>query len=336
MTDNDIRYSYENAPTIRAFATSNAFIRGLMGPFGSGKSSGCVMQIIYHAMRQEPSKDGIRYTRWAVVRNTYPQLEDTSIKTFQDWLPPIHFGKYNKSKHIYTITGIKGLHIEVLFRALDLPKHVQNLLSLELTGAWINEAREIPWAILEALIGRVRRYPSKRDVGPTWSGILCDTNPPDDESWWYRMFEEDDDPRVKQLANTVERLTGQPFKEVFKQPSGLSPEAENIQFLANGYYETMAMNPDEDWVKVHVYGHYGFLKDGKPVYPSYRDSLHCRPTPYIKGLTIYRGWDYGLTPACAFCQITPSGQFRIFREENAERAGIDDFSTTILFQSTRP
>ena len=30
-------YDYATVPTINAFAQSNAFIRGLMGPFGGGK-----------------------------------------------------------------------------------------------------------------------------------------------------------------------------------------------------------------------------------------------------------------------------------------------------------
>lgn len=38
-------------------------------------------------------------------------------------------------------------------------------LSLELTGAWVNEAREIPWAVIKALQGRVGRFPAVTDGG---------------------------------------------------------------------------------------------------------------------------------------------------------------------------
>ncbi len=85
-----IRYSYRDAPTIAAFAESNARLRGLMGPFGSGKSSGCTAEIVVKSHAQEPGPDGIRRTRWAVIRNTYQQLKDTTIKTIFDWLPPNH------------------------------------------------------------------------------------------------------------------------------------------------------------------------------------------------------------------------------------------------------
>ena len=327
-----IEYSYVHAPTIKEFAQSQAFIRGLMGPFGSGKSSACVIEIIKQTQKQVPDLDGIKKSRWAVIRNTYPQLNDTTIKTFLDWIPESHFGKYNKAEHTYTITGIPGMHIEVLFRALDNPGHVKNLLSLELTGAWLNEAREIPWEIVKPLMGRVGRYPSAKSVGATWYGIICDTNPPDTDSWWYDLFETD---KYSKLAKDAEQKLGRDFCQVFKQPSGLSPDAENTNYLPKGYYETLAADPDLDWVKVHVHGEYGFIKTGKAVYPTYSDSLHCRDLNVIGGLPIIRGWDYGLTPACVFHQVTPSGQLRVIDELTSERAGIEAFSDYVIKYCSR-
>ena len=52
-------------------------------------------------------------------------------------------------------------HVEFLFRALDKPDDIKKLLSLEVTGGWLNEAREIPKAIMDILIGRLGRYPRK-------------------------------------------------------------------------------------------------------------------------------------------------------------------------------
>ena len=71
MPSAEIRYSYAEVPVIREFANSNAFIRGLIGPFRSGKSSGCCIEIIRRGMAQKPSTvDGVRRSRWMVVRNT--------------------------------------------------------------------------------------------------------------------------------------------------------------------------------------------------------------------------------------------------------------------------
>ena len=258
------RYSYASVPTIKRFSQSKAFIRGLMGPFGSGKSSGCVMELVKLAKRQ-PLVDGKRRARFACIRNTYGQLADTTIKTFLYWLPDRVFGTFNKGDHIYYLNKLDDLDVEMLFRALDRPEHVANLLSLELTAAWGNEAREVPWAVIKALKGRVDRYPPREAGGCVDPGIIMDTNPPDDDSWWYRLFEEqriedDDEPASVEL---------------FKQPSGRSAEAENLPNLSRIYYKNLMAGADPDFIRVYVDGLYGYVKDGKPVFAEYNDALHC-------------------------------------------------------------
>ena len=312
----DIVYSYKPVPTIKRFSESNKFIRGLMGPFGSGKSSGCIIEIIKRAAAQTPGPDGIRRTRWAVIRNTYPQLRDTTIKTFHNWLPPLWFGEWRSADHDYSITKLApDIHIEVLFRALDRPEHVANLLSLDLTGAWVNEAREVPKAVINALQGRVGRFPSIANGGPTWWGVIFDTNPPDDDSWWYQLFE------IDRPENA----------EIFKQPSGLSDAAENLANLPANYYANLGASFDEESAKVYVKGEYGFIKSGKPVYPEYNDNIHCsEKADYTKGLKVYRGWDFGLTPACVFSQITQDGRWITFDEMVSDSIGIDRFSDVVL------
>jgi len=237
----DIEYDYSPVPTIWRFSQSRKFIRGLMGPFGSGKSSGCVMELVQWASRQ-PAADGRRRSRFAVVRNTYRQLSDTSIKTWLDWLPDGQFGTYAKSDHNYflrlPLEDGTVAESEILFRALDRPEHVSNLLSLELTGAWVNEAREIPWAVIKALQGRVGRYPAVRDGGCVDPGLIMDTNPPEDDSWWYQLYEVDRPDNV----------------EIFKQPSGRSPEAENLPNLPRDYYANQMKGADEDYIRVYVDG----------------------------------------------------------------------------------
>ena len=55
---------------------------------------------------------------------------------------------------------------------------------MELTGVWINEAREIPKSIIDACTMRVGRYPSMREGGASWSGVIADTNAPEEDHWW--------------------------------------------------------------------------------------------------------------------------------------------------------
>lgn len=309
----DIRYSYSHVPTVKQFTQSRKFIRGLMGPFGSGKSSGCVIELVKWGARQA-EYNGKRRARFAVIRNTYRQLQDTTIRTFMDWVPDRVFGTYTKTDHSFLVDKLDaGLEIEILFRALDRPEHVANLLSLELTGAWVNEAREIPWAVIKALQGRVGRFPKVMEGGCIDPGVIMDTNPPDDDSWWYQLFEEDRPENV----------------QIFKQPSGRSEAAENLAYLPKGYYENLVMGSDPDFIRVYVDGLYGYVRDGKPIYPEYNDAIHCAELEPVAGVTVQRGWDFGLTPACVFTQILPDGRWLIFDELVADDLGIDTFADSV-------
>ena len=288
---------------------SDEFFRGIMGPFGSGKSTACIMEILKRAKTQRVGRDGKRRSRWACIRNTYPELKTTTIKSWHQWVPPF-IGRWVDSgpptHHI-----LEGdLDLEVLFIALDRPDDIKKLLSMELTGAWVNEAREVPKAVIDGLTGRVGRYPSVLMGGTEWSGIIADTNPPDNDHWWYKLAEED-------------RPEGWMF---FRQPSGLSAEAENREHLPDGYYERQVAGKDPDWVKVYVHGEYGFVRDGKPIYPEYKDALHCREFDLLPGSPIHIGIDFGLTPAATFGQRTPMGQWRWHSELVTEDMGAVRFA----------
>ena len=305
----EVTISYEPSVTCEAFMDDPSFVRGLMGPIGSGKSVTCCMELMKLAYQQEADSVGMKRSRWAVIRNTYRELEDTTIRTWFDWVPE-EIGTWkavDKEFHI----DIGDVHAEFMFRALDRPDDIKKLLSLELTGAWINEAREVPRQVLDMLQGRVGRYPSMRDgTGPTRNCIIMDTNPPDTDHWWYRLFEE-------------EMPDGW---MVFKQPSGLSKEAENIANLPNDYYTRLQSGHDQAWIDVYVHGKYGFVKDGKPVFPMYKDNVHClsKLPALLKG-DIYLGVDFGLTPAAVIAQKASDGQWIIFDELVTEDTDAQEF-----------
>jgi hypothetical protein len=87
----------------------------------------------------------------------------------------------------------------------------------------------------------------------------------------------------------------------------------------------------EDWCKVHVHGEYGFVQDGKPVFPMYADSVHCtEKAEYIEGLKVYRGHDFGLTPAISLSHLTAEGRWIIFDEMVSEDVGIDRFADRMI------
>ncbi len=208
-----------------------------MGPVGSGKSTACCMEILSRAMRQEPGPDGVRRTRFAVVRNTYRELEDTTRKTFETWIPSF-LGKWNEQDFSFTMQ-FQDVQCEVLFRALDRPQDVSKLLSLELTGCYFNEFREISKDIFDGMQGRVGRYPviTATFAGATWSGVWGDTNP------WHH-------------GHWADELFSAPPEgfELYTQPGGRAPNAENLRYLKPGYYERLCLGKSGEWIRVYVDG----------------------------------------------------------------------------------
>lgn len=299
--------SYVASPTMAKFHRSPAFVRSLFGPIGSGKSVACVIEMMRISCSVQLPTPGTntRFSRWVVVRNTYRELIDTTIQTFFDWIPE-ELGIFHKQDMKFTLKQKMAdgtdIHVEFLFRALDKPQDIKKLLSLEVTGGWLNEAREIPKAIMDMLIGRLGRYPRKIDGlgGATRHCLIMDTNPPDSDHWYYNLFE-------------VRKPEGY---EIFYQPSGLSPQAENIKNLPDGYYEKMQAGKDQEWINVYVHGQYGFVQDGKPVWQEYKDDVHHTDNTIDipEALTIYIGIDFGLTPAAVFGVRTPSDQIIVFDE----------------------
>ena len=312
-------------PVVQSFHLSQAFVRGLMGPVGSSKSSACCIEMFTRACEQQ-ARNGVRRSRWGIVRNTYPELKTTTIKTFQEWFPFAEM-KWDSPISAHMMLPLPDKTVvdaEFLFFPLDRPEEVRKLRSLELTGAWINESSEIPKAAFDMLSQRVGRYPPVKHGGPTWRGIIMDTNPPDDDHWYYKLAEE----------------TKPEGWDFFKQPGGLTedhgkytpnPTAENIPNLDGGYgyYQRQVAGKNKEWIKVFLLGQYGSVQSGKPVYPEYNDDLHCREFNVLPG-TLLLGWDYGLTPACAICQVSPRGQFLVVDELVGTDMGIEQFATDVV------
>ena len=105
---------------------SNAKMRVLMGPVGSGKSVTCSFEVIRRASMQAPNQQHVRRSRWAVVRETVRQLQDTTIKTFLDWFPPGQCGEYMRTTKTYFFK-VGDVEAEIMFRALDDADDVANL-----------------------------------------------------------------------------------------------------------------------------------------------------------------------------------------------------------------
>lgn len=318
--------NYVAAPTASLFHHSQAFVRGLRGPIGTGKSVTCCMEIVRRAVEQV-AWNGVRRSRWAAIRNSYPELKTTTIKTWEDWVPnaTIRWDAPITSMFVVDLPDGTKVECEVLFISLDRPADVKKLKSLDLTGVWLNEASELPKAILDMATGRVGRFPSKAQGGSEWSGIIMDTNSPDDDHWYYKIAE-------------TNRPEGYEF---FAQPGALmkvgddyvpNPAAENVTNHVLGYEYWLRQIPGKDaqWIKVFVLGEYGSVHDGKPVYGEYNDTLHVKAIHPIPNVQLRIGLDFGLTPAAVITQTDARGRLLVLDELCGEDMAIDAFMTDIL------
>ena len=330
-----ITIRYMPPPTMKEFHEDDSFVRGVMGPRGSGKSSGCCIEIFSRGLEQRPDERGIRKFRAAIVRDTYPELSSTTLKTWKDWFPRELCSVRESKAPIEAVMQLPladktWLDMEVWFIALDKPEHVKKLLSLELSMAWINEARAVPKEILDGLTACVGRYPSKKDgVGCTWCGIIMDTNPPDTDSDWYRWAEEET-PEGWRFWQQPPALLWDNIKKKWIP----NPDAENIEHLPGGYdyYYRMLPGKTREWIRVYVEGKYGSVKTGKVIYPEYNDDVHYarRELKVYANLPLLLGWDFGLNPTCVIAQLTKRGQLRVIDEYVADDMGVRQFINLVV------
>ena len=314
---------YTPSKVCKDFMMSDAKMRTLMGPVGSGKSVASTFEVIRRATMQEPNQQGIRKSRAAIVRETARQLQDTTIKTFHDWFPPGVCGTYMRTTKTYFFK-VGDVECEIMFRALDDSDDVANLNSLELTFAWFNECRDINPDIVDAMSKRIGRYPSAKDGGPSWFGMWGDTNPPTMDTWWYYQMEHLDPSHG--VSNNDNGW------DVFKQPSGRSIHAENVENLPEGYYDTQGRS--DEYIRVYIDGEYGLSTAGQPVYKYFNPEYHMAHEtlqPIVNGVRpIIIGMDLGLTPAAVIAQQDPRGRVLVLDEAVSFDMGIQRFVRTIL------
>lgn len=344
-----LKLDFSKSPTVWKFLNDDSFVRGMVGPVGSGKSYACCAEIFKRAIQQKPSKrDGIKYSRFVIVRNSYPMLKTTTLKTWLELFPEHIYGAVRHSPPIThhiklpSREGAAGIDLEVLFLALDQPKDVRKLLSLEVTGGWINEARELPKSIVDGLTHRVGRYPVKEDGGPTWRGVILDTNPCDDDHWIYRLSEKEppkgkfawkffrQPPGVFEAKDVPDEM---PEAQGYVFAAGkwwkTNDKAENLNNLPVGYYEQLLGGKNIDWIRCYAEGKFTYVQEGKPVWSEYDDASMVDDCQVLDGEPIQIGLDFGLTPAAVFAQRTPKGVWNVLHEIVTFDMGLERFCTLL-------
>ncbi len=303
----------------------------LIGPVGTGKTTSCLYDLIMcQSKRVKKNKDGLRRSRYAVIRNTYGQLTETTMATLFEWFPPHVFGVYIQDKRKYTIK-IEDRVIELLFKALDIEKDARSLLSLEITAAHVDESREVKDSIIKDVMSRFKRFPPKRDY--PWAAddpdftpfetppqLVMSTNYPSRRHHLYRDF----------VEHPIDGY------EIYEQG-----QEENAHNLPKSYYEDLekdyANRPDK--LRTLVRGEWGIVTLGRKVYEEFNQKYHVASEPLLPaaqtgagmGRTIQRGWDHtGLHPGCVITYVNTIGQWFIVKEFWGSDISIVDFGESVI------
>lgn len=297
--------NYLPLPQQSKFHKSPAKYRCYLGGLGAGKTKAGSEEAMLLLLEQP----GLLML---IARQTYPELRDTTMRTFFDTLPPALIQTWNKSEnHLVLKNGS-----EVLFRSLDDP---MKLKSLELGAFWIDEASEVSEDIFLTLQGRLRQ---KKEGIKRICGFLT-TNPPNAGHWIEKYFVE----------------IGQPTYELIKATT-----YENRTNLPEGYIEDLEKNYPSSWIKKYLYGEFGFTSAGKPVYPMFLEHQHVRDlSPYWKerdksqrlpSLMIYRGWDFGFNfPAVIWTAVDSRGRWLVLKEFLGREITVNELAAKVKFMS---
>jgi len=335
---------FKATPTCAAFMKSEAYGRLIAGPVGSGKTTAAVIELLRRSMAQTRAADGYRYTRHAIVRQTLKQLKDTVLKDCQSWLGGIGAGNPNfgwkVSEGVFHVQ-FEDVRSEWVFIPLENAEDQARLLSMQLTGAWLSECIEMDLDVLGPLSGRLGRYPSGAQGTPTWHGWIADTNFPTEMTPWHTFMENP--------LNSAKGIT------IFKQPGGLTPAAENLNWLVQTeetiklpvdhparlkqgrrYYERFIemYGEDSDWVNRYVNAQYGDDPSGAAVFKNtFRSDFHIvADTQLIPGYPLLVAQDFGRNPWSLITQMDHLGRLLVHEEVPGTNVGLEKH----VEQSLRP
>lgn len=303
---------------------ADAFIRdakhplvGIMGPFGSGKTSCVPIKAQLISRLQPPTKsDGVIRSQGYVIRSTYRQLWDKTIPSWKDVFPvtrdwpfdgakngpATHRIKWREPKQAAVNAGLPPTDprywqwFEMIVHFVALPddgidEFIRGLLA---TWIWLNEADTLPGECVGSLLGRLGRYPQphllRDDCAPGFGALMCDFNAPNTSNWTYERFFRNPSAGTK----------------VYVQPDGFSPEAENptLRKLRPNYYSEIAADMEEWEVNRFIRNKVGYSRDGEPVYTTFDRDKHVAPAqlrPW-RDVPILVGVDGGRDAAAVFGQ----------------------------------
>lgn len=305
--------------------------RIITGPVGSGKTTGVKGGTMVNAMQQPVWPDGVRRYSLHIIRDSYRSLWSQFVPFWLDWWPIGTPGvEWSGAKDgpvdttLHLITPMGPVDYSVRMRAigeLRSEADIENFWrGLAPTDIWLEEGDILPESVYLKAQTRLGRYPPRSvdgrgAVSPTlWMG----SNQFLIGSWPYKL-----------------KMAGRwrPNVELFDQPGGRSPQAENLHNLRPGYYDDIVRQSDERTVRRMVDNEHVLPLAGQPVFPEFRDQVHCRPFELDRRLPLRIGFDGGLqtlNQAAAIGQRGMAFQARFRDEVTTEHGtGVERFAEMI-------
>ena len=207
------------------------------------------------------------------------------------------------------------------------PTMLKALLTLQLTGAYVNECIETDIDLLSDIAGRVGRYPNNELGACTWSGIWCDTNAPIMHTPWAKFI--DAPPPEWQVFHQPgghehpDPITGEGGAENLSHLNQtaetiLLPEDDPVRIQqGRGYYNRLLSVGTPDYIRRYVWSQFGRDPSGAAVFAeSFKYDYHVSNEPlepvYSRMLVV--GQDFGRSPWSVICQLDHSGRLLVLEE----------------------
>ena len=292
------------------------------GAYGSGKSIVLDLKAVSLCF-QYPG------TRVALIRDTYPNLRRTVLKTLSKifikfgWSEGVQY-RHHKTDNAFIFT-VGDRESELLYMAaknegVTLEEAIKDFGSLEVDWCGIEEARDIDETIYLAIHNRIGRWGVIDNK--EHKQLMLVGNPADEEHYLYKRY------RLG-LTGAGKKITNR--EDYYYKTSSTYDNRRNL----SAQYIKSLENMDEYFKNTYLHGMSGYHPpDGASVYPQFKYEYYVSEDKldHIPGGMILRGWDIGPTgvyKACVVGQKDKDGVLRVLKEFVSKEPGIERFGRIV-------